>query len=162
MDEHGRGEPSQGGVKERRRRQEVAQVHLPHYAAATSPSPQQTIGVEEINKYVCDRERDERRRRKREVVDVAVVGQNGGVFSGSGQSAVCCRPLQSPAPLSAALEALAAAQHGLVTGLRRAGRWIPADTGTASAPRTGQHGSQSDALIGMRRYNSAVAFFHAK
>lgn len=58
------------------------------------------------------------------VVDV-VVGQNRGVFSGSGQSAVCCRPLQSPAPLSAALEALAAAQRGLVTGLRRAGRWIP-------------------------------------
>lgn len=59
------------------------------------------------------------------MVDVAVVGQNRGVFSGSGQSAVCCRPLQSPASLSAVLEALAVAQGGLVTGLRRAGRWIP-------------------------------------
>lgn len=115
-------------VREEKKKEDgrkVAQVHLPQYAAATSPSPQQTIGVEKINKCVCDGERDERRRRKRVVVDVAAVGQNRGVFSGSGQSAVCCRPLQSPVPLSAALEALAAAQRGLVTGLRRAGRWIP-------------------------------------
>lgn len=75
--------------------------------------------------FVTQKETSRGGERERWRRGVAAAGQNRGVFSGCGQSAVCCRPLQSPAPLSAALEALATAQHGLVTGLRRAGLWIP-------------------------------------